>query len=208
MRLLIGENSARGSIKRFSSDFLEMPVTDAMPKARTLREMRAGRPELTFTLRLHPDVALTGREHEDVARACAAVEALGAPVVVIPSGPRFTPTKSNLAKLKDLTSELAKQGAQIAWEPRGVFAPEEAESWAETVQALLVRDLTREHAAPGSVVYTRILPFGVGARVTQSGREHLLAEIEGAETAYVVAPREAARSTRVDLRNWLGLEEG
>lgn len=207
MRLLIGENSARGSIKRFSSDFLEMPVTEEMPKARTLREMRASRPELVFTLRLNPDVGLVGREHPDVERARGAAEALGAEVIVIPTGPRFTPTKGNLASLSELSAALRSEGVRVAWEPRGVFDTREAERWADSAGALLVRDLTREVAAPGETVYTRVLPFGTGARVTQHGREHLAEQLQDRDTAYVVVARDAVRSTRAELRGCFGLED-
>lgn len=92
MDLYVGASSERGSIKKFDLDLLEMPVTDSMPKSKTLREMRTTRPDLKFSLRLHPDVAQLGAKHADVARARDAAEALGASVVVVPTGPRFTPT--------------------------------------------------------------------------------------------------------------------
>lgn len=206
MQLFVGQSSGRGSIKRYSLDFLEMPVSSSMPKPRTLREMREARPNLRFALRLHPDVALASAAHEDVARAAAAAEALKADVVVVATGPRFTPTTSNRRNLTELSAALTREGTSVAWEPRGVWVPKEAENWAEEAKMILVRDLTREFAPPGPVIYTRILPFGMGARMSQSGREHLAEQLENAEAAYVVAPAEGAKTTRTELRDWLELE--
>lgn len=206
MQLHVGVHSERGSIKKFAFDLLEIPVGDSMPKDRTLREMRTARTDLVFTLRLHPDVAQMGAEHPHLARAQTAAEALGAPVIVVPTGPRFTPTARNVDALGKIASTLRADNRRIAWEPRGVWAPDEADEIAVSRDVLLVRDLTREAAPRGSTLYTRLLPFGMGARVSQSGLEHLASQIQGAETAYVVVQSEGVKRARIALREWLGLE--
>ncbi len=205
MQLYVGVNSDRGSIKKFAFELLEMPVTDSLPKIRTLKEMRETRPNLKFSLRLHPDVAQHGATHPDVERAAAAAEALGADVVVVPTGPRFTPTERHRRMLGEIATRLASDERRVAWEPRGVWAPAEADGIAEGHGMLLVRDLTREEPPRAPVVYTRLLPFGFGARVSQNALEKLAAALETKERAYVVVQSEGAKRTRSALREWLGL---
>lgn len=207
MQLFVGLNSHRGSIKRYAFDLLELPVSASLPKRRTLREMRESKPELKFSLRLHPDVAMKGEAHEDMTRAVDAAEVLQAVAIVIPTGPRFTPTERNRVQLKKMVEALSAEGRQVAWEPRGVWSPNEAVKWAEDVGALLVRDLTREAPPPSAVIYTRLLPFGMGARVSQSAVEMLANRLESAETAYVVVQGEGAKGTRAQLRDWFELED-
>lgn len=208
MQLYVGQSSDRGSIKRYSLDLLEMSVSASLPKPKTLREMRAGRPELKFALRLHPDVALAGVTHEDVARCVAAAEALNADVIVIPTGPRFTPTERNRATLAALAGAVRAPGRHVAWEPRGVWAPAETVRIAAEAEVVLVRDLTRELVPPGPVVYTRVLPFGLGARVSQTSLERLAQQLENVETAFVIVQAQGAKMTRNALREWFELEEG
>lgn len=205
MQLFVGLGAHRGGIKRYPFDILELPVSPSLPKPKTLKEMKEDRSDLTFSLRLHPDVIHTGNAHPDVERACIARDILGAPVVVVPTGPRFTPTTSNQNQLRALIDKLATDGCRVAWEPRGVFAPREAERWASENGALLVRDLTREAAYHEGIVYTRLLGLGFGARVSQDATEILASQLESAEFAYVIVGGEGAKMTRTRLREMLDL---
>lgn len=205
MQLFVGVHSDRGSIKKFAFDLLEMPVTGSLPKTRVLKEMREARPNLRFSLRLHPDVAQEGASHPDVERCSLAAEALGADVVVIPTGPRFTPTERHRSALLEVAEKLRADGRHLAWEPRGVWTPLESERISSERGLLLVRDLTRQIAPPGPVVYTRLLPFGFGARVSQNSLEQLAGQLEQVETAFVIVQSEGAKRTRASLREWLGL---
>jgi hypothetical protein len=207
MKLYVGQSSDRGSIKRYGLDLLEMSVSDSMPKPKTLREMRGLKPNLKFALRLHPDVAQIGAAHPDMARATAAAEALEAEVIVVTSGPRFTPTERNQKTLSEMSTALRSEGRHVAWEPRGVWAAKEAEQIAQAHQMLLVRDLSREAAPAGATVYTRLLPFGLGARVSQNSLERLAGQLESSEVAYVVVQAQGAKMTRATLREWFELEE-
>jgi uncharacterized protein YecE (DUF72 family) len=206
MQLFVGVHSDRGSIKKFAFDLLEMPVTLALPKSRTLREMKQSRPSLKFSLRLHPDVAQEGATHADIERTVQAAEALEADVIVVPTGPRFTPTDRHRRMLGEIASKLHAEGRHVAWEPRGVWVPEEAEGLAGEHGLLLVRDVTREPAPAGPVIYTRLLPFGFGARLSQNALEQLAEQIEGTEVAYVVVQSEGAKRAHTSLRELFELE--
>lgn len=207
MKLYVGQSSDRGSIKKFSMDLLEMSISPALPKVRTLREMREQKPTLTFSLRLHPDVGQTGVSHPDIERAKAAAEALEAKVVVVTTGPRFTPTTHNRERLGAMIEALRAPGRYVAWEPRGVWSPQESDEIAERMDVLVVRDLSREPVPNQKVLYTRLLPFGLGARVTQSSLERLAEQLEGAEEAFVVVQAQGAKLARSVLREWFELEE-
>lgn len=205
MRLFVGLTAHKGSIKRYPFELLELPVSDSLPKPKTLRAMKEGRPEVTLTLRLHPDVVMRGAQHPDVDRAKVAASCVQAPVVVIPSGPRFTPTASNFELLSGLATTLREGGGLVAWEPRGVFSARQAESWAERAGVLLVRDGARESVAPGPVAYCRLLPLGSGARISQHVSEVLAEQLGEFETAYVVVGGDGAKALRSRLREGLGL---
>lgn len=208
MQLFVGHSSPRGSIKRYPFDLLEMPISSSLPRNKTLRGLHEQRPELRFSLRLHPDVILHGPSHEDITRTKEAALALGASVVVVPTGPRFTPTARNQRKLKEVFDALRADGQRLAWEPRGVWAPAETQAIGDEFDALLVRDLTRELPPEGPVIYTRLLPFGVAARVSQNATEILASHLENAEEAYVIVQSEGAKMLRDHLRQWFELEDG
>jgi hypothetical protein len=207
MQLFVGLGSHRGGIKRYPFDILELPVSPSLPKPKTLKEMKESRSDLTYSLRTHPDVLLQGLGHPDIDRARVAREILGAAAVILPTGARFTPTTSNRKSLDSVIEFLRAEGCHVGWEPRGVFAPREAERWAEESGALLVRDLTREAAFHSGVIYTRLLGLGVGARVSQDATEILAGQIEGAEAAFVIVGGEGAKMTRSRLQEMLGVEE-
>ncbi len=203
MQLFVGLSSHRGSIKRFGFDLLEMPVSSSLPKVKTLRELRAQRPNLKFSLRVHPDSLQVGADHPDIAKTAAAADALNAAVIVLATGPRFSPIRRNIETLRKIVAELSAEGREIAWEPRGVWAPEESEKLAAELGVLLVRDLTREAApALATTIYTRLLPFGTGARVSQNSIETLAQHLEVADVAYVVVQGDGAKMTRSQLKNW------
>lgn len=208
MQLFVGHSSPRGSIKRYPFDLLEMPISPSLPRNKILRGLREQRPEIKFSLRLHPDVILQGHAHEDIARTKEAALALGASVIVVPTGPRFAPTTRNHQRLKEVLDALRAEGQHLAWEPRGVWAPAETQAIAHELSILLVRDLTRETPPEGPVIYTRLLPFGVAARVSQNATEILASHLEDAEVAYVVVQSEGAKMLRDQLRQWFEAEEG
>lgn len=208
MDLFVGRSDFRGQIKGYGFDLLELLVSSSMPKPATLARYRSDRPDVRYSVRLHPDVLTKGDVQDaDVERAREAAEILGADFVVIPSGPRFTPTTRNRELLQRFTGALKGEGRHVGWEPRGLFEANEAEQWAETADALLVRDVSRERAPSGDLVYSRVLPFGHGKRLGQTALERLCSALEGKKSAYVVIDAEGASAARTNLREWLGVEE-
>lgn len=208
MKIFVGSSSFRGSVSSFRFDLLELGVGPTLPRPKVMERYREQRPELAVSLRLHPDVAQIGVSHPDVARAREAAAAVGARFIVIPTGPRFAPSPSRKQPLAELTEALRSDTTQICWEPRSVFSPREGERWALEAGVILVRDLTQAERPSGPVVYTRLLPLGFGARVTETGLQTLAARLEGAEEAYVVIQGEGALGARQKLKNWLADDAG
>ncbi len=207
MKLYVGLSALRGSVSRFSFDLLELTVSPTMPRTKALREWREARPDLVFSLRLHPDIAMAVDGSEELlARAERALEVLGDAPVVVATGPTFSPTTRNQERLVRLAERFRTKGRLVAWESRGVFQDEELASWAEVADVAVVRDLTRETPITGGCMYARLLPFGFGAKVTQSGFERLAAAIEGADEAYIVVQSEGARGLRNNLRELFEVE--
>jgi len=206
MDLYVGLAAFRGRIERYGFELLELPVSASLPKQKTLRGYAEAKPKLRFSLRLPPEVIEGAAGSETLlARAIAASDALKASFIVVSSGPRFRPTTANRARLEAVCAQLVAEGRQVAWEPRGMWSADEVRRWAEDAGALVVRDLTRESAPEGDVVYTRLLPFGVGTRVTQNAVEKLAEALEGKSEAYVVIAGEGAQGARARLRQWLEL---
>lgn len=206
MDLYVGLAGSRGRIERYSFDLLELQVSPSLPKTKTLRALRAAKPQLVFSLRLQPEIIEGAPTAQGLLeKAMAAAETLDAKFLVVASGPRFRPTTLNRRRLTDVCETLRKGGVQVAWEPRGMWSAHELQQWSDEAGALLVRDLTRESAPSGPIVYTRLLPFGVGTRVTQNAVEKLAEQIAGKTAAYVVIQGEGAHGARARLRQWLEL---
>lgn len=206
MKIYVGSSSFRGSVQRFGFDLLELGVGPTLPRPKVLTKYREERADLVYSLRLGPEVALAGPHHPDVTRAAEAVEALGARFVVISTSPRFAPSPSRKGPLLALREVLAATGATVCWEPRGVWNPGETVRWATEAGLLLVRDLSQESAPPGELVYTRLLPLGLGARVTSHALEVLVERLESVNEAYVVIQGEGAKAARTQLLSWFGEE--
>jgi hypothetical protein len=204
MDLYVGLPSLRGRIERYRFGLLELPVTASLAKNKTLRAFREAKPSLVFSLRLPPEVAEgAGDAQKLLARAVAAADVLGARFVVIATGPRFRPTTANKKRLIELADAVRGEGRRVSWEPRGMWADDELGEWSRAADVLLVRDLARESVGEGDIVYTRLLPFGVGTRVTQHALEKLALALDGKQAAYVVIGGEGAQNAQSRLRQML-----
>lgn len=207
MDLFVGLAGFRGKIERYRFDLLEFAVTPTLPKSKVLRGFREAKPRVVFSLRTAPSVLEGGADAEDnVERTIRSADALAARFVVLPSGPRFTPTTRNKTRLVESAQRLAAEGRVVAWEPRGVWEEAELAAWAEEAGVTIVRDLTRDDHVGGDVAYTRLLPFGTGARLTQNGLEKLVERLEPLQEAFVIVASEGAVQARTRLREWLGVE--
>ncbi|NLE87906.1 MAG: DUF72 domain-containing protein [Myxococcales bacterium] len=207
MKLHIGQSALQGGIRRYPFDLLELLVAPNLPQPKKLALWVDAMPSRVFSLRLPPEVVRPGSAQEEIVeRALRARDALGARWGVLTTSPTTTPTARNRALLTALTERLRSPDWRLAWEPHGVWAPEEAEGWAEELDLTLVRDLSRDDAPETSVVYTRLRALGFGTRVGARAIERLAERLEGVEEAYVVIEGEGAVRAAASLRELLGGE--
>jgi len=199
MILAVGTTTLRGSIEKFGFDLLEVPVSPSMPRSAILARYRQARPSLHLSLRLQLEGTEPILTHPDLERAKEAGPAAGALAIVISTGPRFAPTEARRQDLADSVRALAGSARFVAWEPRGVWQPAEAERWAEAAGAVLVRDLTQADPPAGEIAYTRIRQIGVQSRITQGAIERLAEGLSAQAEAYVVVEGDGARALRSRL---------
>ncbi|HVJ14240.1 MAG TPA: DUF72 domain-containing protein [Polyangiaceae bacterium] len=215
-KLSVGSTTLIGALERYA-ERLELLEVSAEPKSlpppRKLRQWRSSvPPEFTFSLVLPRDVAaLTATSASDpsLAPALEASKALGGGWLLLRTPPSVAPSERSRRRMKELVSKLKEPGARIAWEMRGVWAPEDAEAFAEELDIVLVRDIAQFDAPPGPVVYTRLLTLGQQARIGQGAIERVAERLEdaGAEEAVVVVEGRGAPGVARRLRAELGLEE-
>lgn len=207
MKLLVGTTGWRGSIERFPLDLWEFSVSSSLPRPKVFAQYREQRPDLALAFRLSPAAVEAGPEAPDRARVVEAARAAEALAIVLPTSPRFAPTPARRRLLDAWVEVLAPVARLVAWEPRGVWAETEAEAWAESSGALLVRDLTQVDGPQGPLVYTRILQLGTGARLSQGAIDRVAERLGTAEEAFVVVDGDGGRVMKSGLASLFESEE-
>lgn len=205
MKLHVGQAALQGGIRKYPFDLLELAAEAHMPQMKILRQWREDRPDRVFAVRLPSAAVQPGSERQQaLERVYRARETLAAAWGVVISPATVTPTARNRDLLAALFDELRWDAWRLAWEPRGVWAPGEAEEWAQALGVTLIRDLSREDPPPGPVVYTRLRALGFGAKVGPRAVERVAERLEGVEEAYVVIEGQGALRAAALLRETLG----
>jgi uncharacterized protein YecE (DUF72 family) len=207
--LFVGQSKLRGDLARYarSFDLLELAAEPGqLPRVKKLE----GWPELVgerfvFSLRLSQrtwqyDPAQSKQLTEHTKAVAAALKAR---FVVVQTPASATPTTRNRSRLGELQSSLAEAGVQVAWEPHGLWEADEAVGWAEQLGLVLVRDLSRDEAPPGSTVYTRLLALGESSRVRSGDAQHVAEQVASRQQVYVVMEGDGARQAAQLLRQEL-----
>lgn len=204
MKLHVGVPELRGKLERFPFSFAEIQAARSIPRRRVLRTIQGARPDLVLSLRVAADFALASSS-EDLEKLTRAAE--HASFVVLPTTHRTGPTRENLRRLQELAERLRSETTRIAWEPHGIFEPEEEERWAQEANVLLVRDLTRATPPEGEVVYTRLRSLGTSARASLHRIDMLAEALTSYTDAYVVVEGSGALRFRKELTGALGSQE-
>lgn len=209
MRLYVGQARQTGDLRRYASRFnlLEVPAEPGMPKRATLARWAAEvPPDFAFSLVLPAAVsALDGSPIDQAAldRALAAADALGARWLLLRTPPSARPSARTRRRLGELVERLQGE-RRIAWDPRGLWEDDDAESVAGELGVWLVRDVSRSEAPEGDVVYSRLRALGAGGRVSGGAIERAIDQLEGRSEAYVVIEGEGAVRAALMLRDALG----
>lgn len=206
MKLHVGVTEMRGKSARFPFSLLELGVKVGMPGPRALRAIQSERPDLVFSLRLPLDLPSDAKALE-FAPLIETLGALSPRVIVLPTGPRFGPTRDNLGLLKKFGAAFSAEGRSLAWEPHGVFEIAEAARWAEEADMVLVTDWTRESAVTGPVGYTRLRALGRGGSISAHSVDRLLELLPDFGEAFVIVEGDGGLRLKKELQGALGDSE-
>ena len=211
MLLRVGQDSLRGGdIARYASrfDLLELNAERGqIPRLATLHRWREQVPrQLVFSVTLGSRVGRLddGVELEsDLESALRAVQVLAARWVVLQTGPTVTPSQRNRRRLEAVVARLPRESCRLAWEPRGLWEPEQQEEVCASLGMTLVRDLRRCELPRGPVAYTRLRALGAGARFSTEAAEVVAERAAGLDELYVVIEGQGARNGAEVLRRLL-----
>jgi uncharacterized protein YecE (DUF72 family) len=210
MLLRVGQDSLRGAFHRYTSrfDLLEVPAeVGRVPRVATLHQWREEAPEgFVFSVVLGGAVGrlVPGADFDEaLAGGLKAAAALRAKWIVLRTGPETTPSKRNQQRLAEAVARLPRDSCRVAWEPRGLWEPEQEETICEALDLIPVRDLRRSEPAPGVVAYTRLLALGTGARFSMESADVIAERAAGFEELYVVVEGQGAWQGAQVLRQLL-----
>ncbi len=210
-RYHIGAKDLRGELSAYAKrfDLLEVrPPSAAQPKVgptlTTLRKWRkAVPPHFEFVVVLGPAVSKLrpGPELElELETALAAVTALQARIVLLPTPAEVTPTALSRDRIAKLLERLPRDVTQVAWEPRGVWETEDAAVWARKWDVALAVDATREPVPAGSVAYVRLRALGESRSFGPAALERVVQAVGERREAYVVLDSPTALAECKKLR--------
>ncbi|MBI5536194.1 MAG: DUF72 domain-containing protein [Deltaproteobacteria bacterium] len=212
-RIHIGRRSVQGKLESYAQrfDLVEVrPDPEAPVRASALKKWRESVPApFVFSVVLPAAVtqarnaaaANSALEHAlDVARV------LQSPVILISPPAAFTPTASNRRKLGELVAKLPNDVVRLAWEPAGLWEPDEARVIAASLKITLVGDAAQDPLAPGSVAYTRLRGLGDARRMSDTRLDRVIENLRGRRESYVVIETDRPVSVAKAVRE--GLMEG
>jgi uncharacterized protein YecE (DUF72 family) len=152
-------------------------------------------PSRLASLESGPDVEASWKAAQSAARL------LGAKWWVVRTPAEVRPTRRSREALGALVRRLGEGGMRVAWEPRGVWDENAAADTAAAIGAAFVQDIAREVPRPGSVLYSRLLAVGKGARIGLSLADLIAERVRGYDEAFIVVEGQGAR----DIQQALGL---
>jgi len=200
--LLVGLSQLTGGIEQYQTryDLVEVRSDGEMlPKPATLRRWRrAARPSFAFSVVLPQQVcALVETDGDSLQRALASATALEARCLLVQTPPSVRPTAANRAKLDALFSKLPRTGVVLAWEPSGLWEPDDVFQAARAMDVLPVVDAAHVDPAAGPLVYTRLRDLGSGGFAGRNF-DRLAQRLSGRREVFVVVedPRSALRLKR------------
>jgi Protein of unknown function DUF72 len=206
----VGEPRLPKNFKRYARQFslLELDCEPGNVPGKTRLQSCAALapPGFVFSLVVPSQLARleAGPEFDQAWKAAQGVaRILRAKWWVVRTPAEVRPTRRSRESLASLTARLKENGMRVAWEPRGVWDETAAGETADAIGAVLVHDVAREAPRPGSVLYTRLLALGRGARVGLSLADLVVERTRAYDEAFVVVEGQGAR----EIQQALGLAQ-
>jgi uncharacterized protein YecE (DUF72 family) len=209
-RLHFGLSSLKSGLASYAKhfDLLEVRADPQVPSpkylARLKREAPAG---FLFSLvvgRSLADLSSSSFDPGLVEATQRAAKTLEARWLLIRTPASAGPSERTRAKLARLCDALRGAATGIAWEPRGAWTDEELVEASEKLEVALVRDLAEHDAAPGPVVYTRLLALGRNSRIGSGAIERVTGRLEDATEAFIVIEGDGGAGVVKRLKQSLG----
>jgi hypothetical protein len=202
-QLYLGLPALTGKLDRYAERYnlVELcPVDTSLPNARKLARWReVVPPSFAFSVVLPRRVAdLTPGAEADAAlvEALDAARHLAARCLVLATPASVRPTKTNRDRIAALADRLPPDGHVRAWQPAGIWEPEDVMETAQRSNLLPVFDAAQEPLAPGPVVYTRIRALGHGMRLGADRLARIARQLADRRAAFVVVDRLIAQRVR------------
>lgn len=201
MRLFVGPATHKGDLAKLAArfDLVEIRAEGAVPRAATLRSWRRSVPPgFVFSVvlpRIVGELARGPEAEEALDRAIEVARLLEARCVLLQTATSVRPTTANRDRITRLVEKLPKLGSMVAWEPSGLWEPEEIRATARQAQVVAVLDGAQQELFAGSVVYTRVRALGGASRLSDKALDHLARQLRGRREAFVAVenPADAAR---------------
>jgi len=211
-RYHVGAKELRSTLAAYAKrfDLLEVQmdkIGSASPAPATQATLRRWRkqvpPHFEFCVvasaalgRLKPIDVVT-REIEDLKRVAFALEAR---VTLVRTPPDVTPASIWRERLARVFEKLPRDVSALAWEPQGLWEPDDAAKAAKKWDVALVVDAARESVPDGPVAYVRLRALGETRSFGPSALERVVESIGPRRDAYVVLETDGALSECKTLR--------
>lgn len=188
----IGLNRCHGKLSNYAKRYgaLELDGNELPPTA-TLRKWRKQvPPSFAFSILLPSPLAALGlgpAADEALERVMNAAKILQASALVLATPTSVRPTSTNIERIGALAAKLHGHGQHLAWEPSGIWTPEEVARVAAASGWLPVVDGAEHDIPSGAVVYTRLRAIGKATRLGPRRLRRLAAQLAGRREAFVIA---------------------
>jgi uncharacterized protein YecE (DUF72 family) len=210
-RFHIGAQALRGDIAAYAKrfDLLEVKTganpREPVPSVSTLRKWRKAVPphfDFTVIAGTHLSMLKAGAELEaDLTAALAAVDALQARCILIPTPSDVTPSILWRDRMAKVVSRFPRDVTQVVWEPRGVWETDDAAVAASKWGIIVSVDAAREPVPAGQVAYVRLKALGETRSFGPAALEKVLVAIGLRRDAYVIFETDSALVECKRLRN-------
>jgi len=209
-RVNIGRRSVKGRLELYAKrfDLVEVRPDPASPiRPSVLKKWRESVPAaFVFSVVLPPVIGELRGDRAATQALDYSLEVariLQSPVIVISTPASVTPTSVNRKKLHELVGRIPNDVVRIAWEPAGLWEPEDARAVASSNKIVLVGDAAREALMPGPVAYTRLRGLGESRRLSAPKLDTVVNSLRGRREAYVVIETEGAVQVMKSVREAL-----
>jgi len=136
-----------------------------------------------------------------------ATDSIGASVIVVPTLAELTPGERDRSLTAAFFERLRPSGKTLVFAPGGLWEPEQGVPFVEKIGAIYGFDPLEHDAPRGSVVYARIRPMGVRARLSEGHLMRAAERLLAADCEHVYVSIASEHGPRDALRMQAALNE-